>query len=420
MRLFKRTLPPAATPISFGQIISGFAGILHGEQERERFRSEIKDYFGVSHCFLVSSGKAALTIVLKALHEAHLERNEVIIPAFTCYSVPSAIKRAGLEIKLCDIDSKTLDFNCDQLEEILESPQAKSILAIIPRHIFGISADMDRLRRLANSSDTDISILEDAAQAMGGMLSGKKLGTLGDLGVFSLGRGKAFSTVEGGVIITRNDELADRIKRLVDNLPEYSIIEKTILLINAILLNIFMHPALFWLPKSLPFLKVGATIYDTGFAILRLSTFQAGLARGWQERLHSLIKIRSENAQYWRSCLEGVPTIVKLFFKPFPRDASKISVDADSGPVRFPAIIKDEFTAKKILLESESKGLGIMITYPDSVDGIPELSLRFKGQYFQVAKECAKKILTFPAHSYLAENDKAQIAQMLKSESKKI
>jgi perosamine synthetase len=411
MRLFKRTVPPAATPISFGQIISGIAGILHGEKERERFRSEIKHYFGVSHCFLVSSGKAALTIVLKALHESHPERNEVVIPAFTCYSVPSAIKRAGLKIRLCDIDPKTLDFDYGLLERILGSSQASSILAIIPRHIFGLSADMDRLRRLASGSET--SILEDAAQTMGGVLSRAKLGTLGDAGVFSLGRGKAFSTVEGGVIITRNDELADRIKRLIDHLPEYSTIEKTILLINAILLNIFMHPALFWLPKSLPFLKVGATIYDTGFAIRRLSTFQAGLARGWQERLHSFIKIRLENARYWRSCLEGIPTVAKQFSNFCPGVGADNCVHEDCGPVRFAILMHSEIDAKRILHESESRGLGVMITYPDSVAGIPELSSQLKNQHFSVATEYAKKLLTSPTHSYVTEDDKKRIAELL-------
>ena len=89
--MIQRTLPPAATPIYLKDIINGFKGLTNGQKEITRFESELKKYYKVKHCFLVSSGKAALIIILKALHELHPERNEVLIPAYTCYSVPSAI-----------------------------------------------------------------------------------------------------------------------------------------------------------------------------------------------------------------------------------------------------------------------------------------------------------------------------------------
>src|SRR6185295_5908966 len=95
-----RTLPPAAAPIGIGAVVSGFAGILTGTRRLDRFHRELKDYFGVKHCFLVSSGQAAFTLILLALKELSPGRDEVLIPAFTCYSVPAAIVRAGLRIRL--------------------------------------------------------------------------------------------------------------------------------------------------------------------------------------------------------------------------------------------------------------------------------------------------------------------------------
>src|SRR5210317_1112301 len=114
-----RTLPPAASPIYIRNILNGFKGLLRGQQQIERFRSELKDFYGVKHCFLVSSGKAALTLILRALHDLYPDRDEVLIPAFICYSVPSAIVRAGLKVKLCDVNPDTLDFDYDQLKELL-------------------------------------------------------------------------------------------------------------------------------------------------------------------------------------------------------------------------------------------------------------------------------------------------------------
>src|SRR5438309_5846824 len=161
-----RTLPPAATPIGIREIISGVCGIFHGQKELDRFRSELKEYFGVKHCFLVSSGKAAFTLILLALKELFPDRDEVLIPAFTCYSVPSSVVRAGLRIRLCDLRPDSLDFDFAQLSAMLsESPpphtearpagrasessvgtrdaagssrnSSKRVLAVVPTHLLG-------------------------------------------------------------------------------------------------------------------------------------------------------------------------------------------------------------------------------------------------------------------------------------------
>src|SRR5664279_3781006 len=91
-----RTLSPAASPFNLQDIVSGVAGLLKGEATVKRLEDELKSFYDVSYCFAVSSGKAALVLILQALHEIYPERDEVLIPAYTCYSVPSAIIRAGL------------------------------------------------------------------------------------------------------------------------------------------------------------------------------------------------------------------------------------------------------------------------------------------------------------------------------------
>jgi dTDP-4-amino-4,6-dideoxygalactose transaminase len=115
-----RTLPPAAAPIYWRDIVSGLKSLLRRQAELDRFQSELKEFFGMKHCLLVSSGKAALTVILQALKEMHPDRDEVLIPAFTCYSVPSSIVRAGLKVRLCDIDPNTLDFDFQELKKILK------------------------------------------------------------------------------------------------------------------------------------------------------------------------------------------------------------------------------------------------------------------------------------------------------------
>ena len=119
---------------------------------------------------------------------------------------------------------------------------------------------------------------------MGAEYKGKKLGTLGDAGFFSLGRGKAVSTVEGGVILTDRDDLSEKIVARLRKVRDYSIIDLIIMLFKSILLSIFLHPALFCIPRAFSLLRLGDTIFDPEFKIKRMSPFQAGLAKNWQVR----------------------------------------------------------------------------------------------------------------------------------------
>ena len=107
----QRTLPPAAALIGINSLLHGLMGCVLGKKYLKRFEDELRTYFGVKHIFLLSSGKASLTIILKALKSLAPEKDQVLIPAYTCFSVPSAIVNAGLKVSLCDINSLTFDFD---------------------------------------------------------------------------------------------------------------------------------------------------------------------------------------------------------------------------------------------------------------------------------------------------------------------
>jgi perosamine synthetase len=420
-----RTLPPAAAPIYLQNILSGLSAVHRGQQELARFKGELKDYFAARHCFLVSSGKAALTLILNALKETHPSRNQVLIPAYTCYSVPSAIVRAGLQIKLCDMDPETLDFDYTQLSKLLNHPnpqpdelnkpeQPKQLnesnnpfLAIIPAHLFGIPSDIDRLRSLLGETKT--VIIEDAAQAMGGKWKNRKLGTLGDVGFFSLGRGKALSTVEGGIILTNRDDIARHISALLTHVPGYTILELFKLVIEAAALSLLMRPNLFWLPKSLPFLKLGTTIYDPDFKIGRMSPFQAGMARNWKTKIESLQKARKVRSNIWSRRINDLQT----------QELSAISHPPDADLIRFPVKVKDASLRKAILNQSDQNGLGIMPGYPDSINRIPALRHAFSDQEYPVAKQYSQQLITLPTHPYVSKMDRTKITNLMSQVTQK-
>ena len=403
-----RTLPPAAAPLSWRDIFKGVLALKNGQGEEKRFQEELKEFFSSRHCFLTSSGKTALALILQGLSRLNPQRKAVVIPAYTCYSVPSAITRAGLKVCPCDMDLNTLDYNHDALEKTIAACVDKSSsppLAILSIHLFGIPADVERTRRLAERFNT--TVVEDAAQAMGGAQEGKKLGTLADVSFFSLGRGKAFSTVEGGVILTSKADLATELSHLMNELPSYSSIEIVSLLAKACFLQIFSNPALFWIPLSIPALRLGETIYDPDFKMRRMSGFQCGLARGWMETLPEHVQSRRQNTIHWESFFESRknPTL-----QPYKARGA--------GLIRFPLRITDADQREAILKASHWQGLGIMPGYPDTVAGIGELEILEieedkESRPLPSACSMARELITLPTHSFTTVDDQERIGLLL-------
>jgi perosamine synthetase len=390
-----RTLPPAAAPLGLGDIFSGLAALLQGNSATKRFNQSVCSFFGQRHCFLISSGKAALTLVLTALKKANPQRNRVLVPAFSCYSIPSAIRRAGLEISLCDIDPDTLDFDTAELQTRLADP---CLLCIIPVHLFGVPADIGRLRAMLK--DPQVVIIEDAAQAMGTLYQNAYLGTRGDVGIFSLGRGKALSTVEGGVVITNSNELAVQLQEEYSHYPEYSLLQKLKLLGYALALWLLGRPSFFWLPKALPFLRLGETIYDPGFPLRKLSNLQAGFAQNWQLRLQTSQQARRENTARWQQHL--------------PNRALEKCNGTLPPLLRFPLRLKTAAAASELTALSEAEGLGLSFSYPDAICAIPELANQFAGQDYPAVREMARTIVTLPVHQYIREADRKKIIEQLR------
>ena len=393
-----RTLPPATAPIVPFDLIGGFVGMLSASRSIERFHKSLRAQFGMKHCFTFSSGKTGITITLRALHQRHPKRDLVVIPAFNCYSVPSAIVRAGCTVYPCDIDPENLNFNETALTKVLANHER--ILAVCPAHLFGLPANIKRIRELIH--DPEITIIEDAAQAMGTALNNPSA-LIGDVVIFSLGRGKAFSTGEGGVVVTNNDHIANMIHQTASSLPEYSHTQVAVLITQCIILLILIHPRLFWIPKAIPFLKLGDTIFDAKFPMRVLSGFQAGCAVRWQKRLMVFNKERDCHSNYYSASLSSLKR-VQLFVR-----------KNDSVPcIRFPVLFESPAIAQKVLMEGDRNGLGIACTFPDAIDMIPGISIFTTTPCLQ-ARSVARRILTLPCHPLVRKADMDKIIEIIRS-----
>lgn len=231
-----------------------------------RFEREFATFHHAAHGVTAINGTATLEM---ALHSAGIgPGDEVIVPAISFISSATAVSRIGATPVFVDIEPKT--FNLDPIRAALAiTPKTK---AIMPVHFGGVMAQMDRLAELSNAFD--VAIVEDAAHAQGSEWKGKRAGSLGVFGSFSFQNGKVMTSGEGGIVITNDEGLADRMRSFANQGRR----------------------------------KDGPSHYhhfDLG-TNFRLTAFQAAVLIAQLERLPSQIEQRAKNVKILLSELSGI------------------------------------------------------------------------------------------------------------------
>ena len=179
--------------------------LTEGDFSRE-FLEIIKDFTGAKYAVLANNGTLALFLGLLALDVG--KGDEVIVPDFTFNASASSVAFTGAKPVFVDIDEGNLNVDVEKIEEAI----TEKTKAIMPVHIYGQSADMDPIMKLAR--EYNLRVIEDAAEAYGVFYKGKHVGTIGDVGIISFFADKTVTCGEGGVILTNNKELYDRLRYL--------------------------------------------------------------------------------------------------------------------------------------------------------------------------------------------------------------
>ena len=171
--------------------------------EVEAFEREWAAYLGVGHCVGVANGTEAITIALRALGVE--PGDEVVVPAFTFYATAEAVVNAAARPVFCDVDPETFCVTAETVERA-RTPRTR---AVVPVHLFGNVAPVPELM------DLGVPVLEDAAQAAGARLEGRRAGALGHAATFSFYPSKNLPCLgDGGAIVTDDPAVAARARRL--------------------------------------------------------------------------------------------------------------------------------------------------------------------------------------------------------------
>jgi len=321
--------------------------------EVKAFEKEFADYIGVQHAIGVGSGTEAIHIALLALGVG--AGDEVITVPNTAVATVAAIELTGARAVLVDVRPDTLLMDVDQLERAI-TPRTK---AIIPVHLFGQSADLDPIFKLARAKN--IFVLEDCAQAHGATYRGKRVGSMGDIAAFSFYPTKNLGAYgDGGAITTNHPELAQR----VDLIRQYG-----------------------WRERYTSDIKGMNS---------RLDEMQAAVLRVKLHHLDDWNKARRERAALYTELVRTVT---------LPREMSY-------GEAVYHLYVVQSPKRESLIAHLKARGIGTMIQYPHTIHLQPAYTnLGYREGSLPVSERLAREIVSLPLYPELSLDDVRGIAQ---------
>ena len=360
--------PPAETKIPWLAILSAFY------HQSVNLKAELCSYLGVDHCILGNSARALLFKLLDVLKEKDTgHRDEVLIPAYTCYSVAAAVAKAGLKITVYDLNPKTLNADADSFKNAI----SEKTLAVVTQHLFGMFTPLDELKRITHRNGA--FLIEDAAQALGKVDGQKMPGTLGDFGLFSFGRGKPLPVGGGGALIS-NDQphVFDAIQ-----LESGSNGFKQAVLSTAT--QFVSVPYLYWIPEKLP-LGLGETVFDPCFD-----------ADGLPNALETMVMMSLPTLDRLNLHRRKISDIYSKIIDP---ENQVIKSDEANSIIRFPVMLPNGSLTKEL------KRLGVRRMYPNAISEENTIKPHLKENQKPTlgAIEIANKLFTLPTHLGINES----------------
>jgi dTDP-4-amino-4,6-dideoxygalactose transaminase len=333
-------------------------GIFIMGPEVQSFEKEMASYLKVDHAIGVASGTDALHLALLACGVG--PGDEVITTPFTTPATTEVIKHCGAVPKFVDIDRKT--YNIDPAK--IEKRVSRKTKAIIPVHLYGQSADMDEILKIARKHK--LKVIEDAAQALGTEYKGEKAGTVGHVGCLSFFPANTLGAFgDGGMVVTDDEEIAERVSILrLHGSPE-------------------------------PYRYV-----TDGFNS-RLDALQAAILRVKLRHLGDWISLRNEKAIIYDRLLKKVTGIEIPYNQMGNRHSYNYYTICVSGGKQYRDELRDYL---------RTKGIHAVVFYPSSLHlQEPYKHLKFKNGEFEVSEWAQDRVISLPMYPELTEKQIEQI-----------
>jgi dTDP-4-amino-4,6-dideoxygalactose transaminase len=215
-------------------------------------RASLLELLGPARLTLHASGREALRVAFAQL-AALSDRDEIWVPGYTCFSIPAAAVAAGLRVRLVEIG---LDGRIDP--DALARMPLERAAALVVSNLFGVPEPVARLREILNSRG--VALVDDAAQSLGARSAEGPVGSRGEVGILSFGRGKPLSALGGGALAwTGSDGPADLPDLPASDARPFSAV------VRAAAFNLALLPPVFRWLAAIPVLGIGETRFDPNF-----------------------------------------------------------------------------------------------------------------------------------------------------------
>jgi len=382
-----------------------------GEQEVAEFEKKFANYLGVKKALAFNSGRTALYAALQTLKLN--PGAEVIVPAYTCAIVFEVVLRLGLKPVLVDADPKTYNVK----PELISKSITSKTKVIIPVHLFGQPCEMDEVIETAKKHG--LYIVEDVAQALGAKYKKVKVGTFGDLAIFSFGPGKSITSGEGGALVVNNTELKENVTDFQAKLKMPDLNWNLMLVRNILAMKMFSKQVFYGavrghLEESLAkgdqeivenCLKLAhkgkRTNLHPTIKLAKMPSVSAAIARMQLKKLDTINRKRRTNAEELSKLLSDTTDFIQL-----PRTRDYVESTFTRYTIR---LLKNS----REILKARLLKQGIDTERPYNY--LPAL---FKALHVVApnAAELAKSTLTLPNHPLVKTPDIIKIADTLSKE----
>lgn len=352
----------------------------------------LTELFCGSSIGFTNSGRTSLYVIIKALKIP--AGSKVGVPLYCCPSVFDAIIQAGCKPIFLDIDPDNYTVSPEHLEE-----KIGEIEAVIAIHTFGRLADLDRIQKIADGKP----VIEDCAHALLSKYKGKLAGTIATAGFFSFRTGKYISAGEGGMVTTRDPELAENVGKEIQKLPDPSSTDEIKHTVKTCARSTLYHRPWFGL-VSLP---LGSRIEDK-IDLMNKYSFKTEKIRNTDlqvvaKKLHSFqekVEQQRKNSQCLLENLKGID--LKLPFE---------DKDTYCNYYLFPAQVNKESERDRICESLRIKGIDTTKLFSKTPE-IARLNYGYKGDCPDTEK-IANRLLTIPNHYTLTENELKKVSDAM-------
>ncbi len=360
-----------------------------------RFEQEFARYLNVKHAITTTSGTTALHLAMASLGLG--PGDEVIVPALTMIAVPYAVFYTGAEPVFVDVDPEVYAIDPEKIRgfvrgdcvfdskqgKLLNKRTGRTVRAIVPVHLYGHPCDMDKI--LAVAKPYNLAVIEDAAEAHGAIYfpagnkaAGRFAGTFGLAGCFSFYANKIVTTGEGGMVVTDNDALAERARRLKDLAHDP--------------VRRFLHTEL-------------------GFNY-RMTNLQAAIGVAQVEEIDRFIAIKQEMARTYRELLSEVPGLVLPQEKEWARSVYWM----------YTILVEKEFglSRDELMRRLKEKGVDTRAFFvPLHRQPLFQTKAEYRDLSYPVAEALSEKGLYLPSGLALTKDQMKRVAAEIKKIARK-